>query len=269
MARQPGRKTAPRGAGKHGKGRAPSGIARRLDALMNDDLGGAIPFQALAYVKASLREDMAGRHTFKAIKAAVDDGEMAHALAMKSVENHPIEEVMARSGASAACATGCAFCCILTPGGNGGPITRAEAARLFEPLVALRGTRDGRDWHPDACAALDPETRTCRAYADRPVICRATASTDAAICEALAHGDESRGTNGRHAAAYMLHVAQALGRRSVGAEAPTYALARFTAAVIEGAGFEAALKASRHDHEETAEITRDAMAAFAHATRGS
>lgn len=273
MARQPrrtgGHPARPSRAGV--RAAAPTGVARRRGALMADDLGGAVPFQALAFVKAGLEADMAARSTFREIKAAVESGEMAVALAMKSVQRHPIETILERNGSRAACAAGCAFCCILAPDaagrGNGGPITRVEAERLFAALAPLVGAPDGRDWRADACPALDPETKMCRAYESRPVLCRSTASADAAICEALADGDESRGTNARHAASYMLHVAQALGRRSMGAEAPTYALARFAAAVIDGAGLEAALKAARHSRAETEEIARDALAAFAHATR--
>jgi Fe-S-cluster containining protein len=261
-----------------GKAAPPAGLSRRVAALMADDLGGAVSFNALAFVKASLQGAIAaraaaapaqGQGAFKAVKSAAERGDMALEIAGRSVAETPIDDILAAHGTPAACAAGCAFCCVLTPDGNGGPITEAEAARMYPALAALRGAPDGRDWHAHACAALDPETRMCRAYETRPVLCRATASADAATCEALAGGDESRGTNARHAAAYMLHVAQALNRRSLGAEAPTYALARFTAAVIDGAELDAALRAARHGPAETRAVTEDAIAAFAQATRNA
>lgn len=145
-----------------------------------------------------------------------------------------------------ACRAGCAFCCIL-PGADGGTVTEAEARRLHAALAPRAGAPDGRAWHADACPALDPDTRACRAYADRPLICRAYLSTDAAACEAVAGGTPAPGpgTMGGYATALAAHgIARAAlrGARAV----PTYALRRVAAAAVEGRDVETALGEARH-----------------------
>lgn len=156
-----------------------------------------------------------------------------------------------------ACASGCAFCCILN-GEDGGTITEAEAVDLHAALAPLAGLPDGRDWHPRACPALDPETRTCRAYDARPMICRAYVSTDAGACETVAEGNvaEGPGTLGpyhTYLAAIGLSRAALKGTRRVA----THALSRLAAATVAGAPLEEALAASRHKPAELeAELRR-------------
>ena len=148
--------------------------------------------------------------------------------------------------AGLACAPGCAFCCIL-PGEDGGTVIAAEARALHAALVPLRGRPDGRAWTPQACPALDPATRLCRAYDARPVICRTYVSRDAAACEAIARGEPRPGTG--TLPAQLAHVtAHALARAAlVGlARAPTYSLAATAAAALDGADADAALRAARH-----------------------
>ena len=91
-----------------------------------------------------------------------------------------------------ACKTGCAFCCILS-GEDGGTITEVEAKQVFTALNKFQNKPDGRDWNPSACAALDPETLTCRSYETRPMICRSYISTDASACEKVAQGESGSG----------------------------------------------------------------------------
>jgi hypothetical protein len=142
-----------------------------------------------------------------------------------------------------ACRAGCAFCCIL-PGADGGTVTEAEARRLHGALAALPPP-EGPPWHAEACPALDPATRTCRAYEARPLICRAYVSTSADACERVARGTpaEGPGVLAPHTvmlAAHGLARAALKGLRAV----PTYALRR----VAAGAGRppDEALAAARH-----------------------
>ncbi len=146
----------------------------------------------------------------------------------------------------AACGEGCAFCCILK-GADGGTITEAEARRLHGALAPLAGAPDGRAWHADACAALDPATRMCRAYDARPMICRSYMSVEVAACEAIAEGTPAPGT-GVMGAQFTYLTAHALARAALKgvAVAPTYGLAAIARAAVEGATVEAALKAARH-----------------------
>lgn len=136
---------------------------------------------------------------------------------------------------TAACATGCAFCCLIDDGGSGGPITRTEAEALQAALAGPAIRPDARTWHPRACAALDPATRTCRAYDARPMICRSYVSPDAAACARNAEGEAVPGPG--VAGAHPLYLAVlALCRIALAgvAEVRTWSLARTTAAVMAG-----------------------------------
>jgi Fe-S-cluster containining protein len=156
-----------------------------------------------------------------------------------------------------ACADGCAFCCILS-GEDGGTITEAEAIALHSALAPLSGQPDGRAWHPKACPSLDPETRSCRAYDARPMICRAYVSTDVEACKAVSEGQAAigPGTLGpyhTYLAAIGLSRAALKGVKRVS----TYALAKVAAAAVEGALLDDALASARHKPTELdAELKR-------------
>jgi len=156
-----------------------------------------------------------------------------------------------------ACTQGCAFCCILR-GDDGGTITEAEARGLHAALAPLAGQADGRSWTKGACAALDPQTRSCRAYDARPMICRTYVSTDVSACEKVAQGQAvaGPGTLGpyhTYLAALGLSRAALKGIRRVA----TYSLARVTAGAIDGLDAEATLAAARHKPTELdAELRR-------------
>jgi Fe-S-cluster containining protein len=156
-----------------------------------------------------------------------------------------------------ACAQGCAFCCILN-GDDGGTITESEATELYLALAPLAGHPDGRSWHPKACPSLDPETRTCRAYDARPVICRAYVSTDADACERVSKGEAAAGPGTldpyhTYLAAIGLSRAALKGTKRVS----TYALSRLAAAAVDGASLDDALAVARHPPSELdAELRR-------------
>ncbi|MFA8384809.1 MAG: YkgJ family cysteine cluster protein [Pelagibaca sp.] len=156
-----------------------------------------------------------------------------------------------------ACSDGCAFCCILS-GADGGTITETEATALHTALAPLAGQPDGRAWHPKACPSLDPETRCCRAYEARPMICRAYVSTDVEACKSVSEGQAAPGpgTLGpyhTYLAAIGLSRAVLKGTKRVS----TYALSRVAAAAVEGVSLDEALAASRHKPTELdAELKR-------------
>lgn len=151
--------------------------------------------------------------------------------------------------ADLACAQGCAFCCILT-GDDGGTITGAEARNLHDALSPLAGQPDGRSWHPKACPSLDPETRMCRAYATRPMICRSYVSTDVAACEAISMGKDASGPGVRGAQTTYL-TALALCRVALKgvAKVSTYSMAQMAAASVDGKPLAEALKSARQPHK--------------------
>ncbi|SFS21792.1 YkgJ family cysteine cluster protein [Yoonia litorea] len=135
----------------------------------------------------------------------------------------------------AACAEGCAFCCILN-GGEGGVITAFEAEQLHTALTPLAGQPDGRAWHPKGCPALDPDTRSCRAYDARPMICRSFISTDAAACEINAEGGKEMGAGllGNHLD-YLLVLALCRAALKGITQVQTYSLADTAALGVAGA----------------------------------
>lgn len=158
---------------------------------------------------------------------------------------------------NAACAEGCAFCCILT-GGDGGTITEAEATRLHDALAPLAGAPDGRAWHPEACPALDPDTRTCRAYDARPMICRSFLSTDVEACRTNASGGEASGAGllGTHVDYLAVH---ALIRDTLKgtARVATFSLARIAAGAVDGEPLAQGLDAARHGSKALEGACRD------------
>ncbi len=147
--------------------------------------------------------------------------------------------------ASAACAAGCAFCCILS-GRDGGVIAEAEARVLHAAVAPLAGALDGRDWHPRACAALDPQSRTCRVYESRPLICRTYMSKDATACAQIAEGIPAPGAGVLGVQGLMLAV-HALVRAALAkvSQVPTYSLARISAGAADGEDVATSLRAAR------------------------
>jgi len=143
------------------------------------------------------------------------------------------------------CAAGCAFCCILS-GTDGGTITAAEAEQLHAALAPQRGKNTGAAWHPQACAALDPATRQCRAYDARPLICRSYISTDVTACERIAEGTPAAGAGvvGAQGLALAVHALIRAALEGV-SQVPTYALARITAGAMAGEDAATTLRAAR------------------------
>lgn len=155
------------------------------------------------------------------------------------------------------CAQGCAFCCILT-GDDGGTMTEAEARALHRALSPLAGAPDGRGWHPHACPALDPESRTCRAYDARPMICRSYVSTNVSACQAVSAGRAATGAgtlSPYHT--YLAALGLARGALKGVRRVSTYALSRVAAAAVAGQDIDTALRAARHKPGELdAELRR-------------
>lgn len=161
----------------------------------------------------------------------------------------------------AACAEGCAFCCILR-GGDGGTITESEAERLHIALAPLAGQPDGRDWHPEACPALDPATRACRAYEARPMICRSFLSVDAGACEVNAAGGAAVGAGllGTHLDYLAVHALARDALRGI-ARVPSYSLARVAAGAVAGEACNVSLDAARQPSPALEAACRDAIQA--------
>ena len=136
---------------------------------------------------------------------------------------------------NAACTQGCAFCCILS-GGEGGVITGFEAKQLYTAVAPFANQPDGRDWHPEACPALDPVTRSCRAYEARPMICRSFLSMDASACERNAAGGEEQGAGllGSHLDYLVVHALCRQALKGI-TQVYTYSMAATAAAAVTGA----------------------------------
>lgn len=230
---------APRKQG--GKPRDLPTLRARLDGLR---LRGEVQARArsllLVWLDAAIAQGVPFDEVLRALKSGVAARTIAAAELQRIGANPP--DALLR----AACAPGCAFCCLL-PGDDGGTILGAEARALHPALVALRGQPDGSAWHPDACPVLDPQSRMCRAYDARPMLCRAYFSTDAGACEANAMGQPVAGAAVLGSQGLMLSV-QSVARAALAGVAtlPSYALARFARATLDGADLTEALRISRH-----------------------
>lgn len=224
-----------------GKPRDLSSLRARVGALR---VRGDVQARARSLLLVWLDAAMAQGVLFDEVLRALKSGGAARTIAaaeLQRIGTNPPEALL-----RAACAQGCAFCCLL-PGEDGGTILAVEARALHPALVALRGQPDGSAWHRDACPVLDPDSRMCRAYDARPMLCRAYFSTDATACEANAMGQPVPGAAVLGSQGLMLSV-HALARAAVAGvvTVPTYALARFARAALDGADLSDALRASRH-----------------------
>ncbi|SDG32490.1 Putative zinc-or iron-chelating domain-containing protein [Alloyangia pacifica] len=142
------------------------------------------------------------------------------------------------------CHAGCAFCCIIRVGKI--ILTFFEARRMYHDLVALRGARNGADWHPQACPALDPETLTCRVYANRPTICRGYFSTNRDLCEENSiRGVDPAQSSIRITAFAKLPWFLPVLAEAIGEEYARFDLTTFSNLVLSGADFIEALTISR------------------------
>lgn len=198
----------------------------------------------LAWIDAAATHDMPLKEALRRLRdgeAALEAGNAALAGQLADPKG---------PAARAACASGCAFCCILS-GADGGMITGAEATRLHAALAPLAGEPDGRDWHDKACPALDPESRRCRAYDARPMICRSFISDDADSCERIAAGEAATGPGvlgGYPLALSVFALTREALRGTIAV--PTYSLARVAASSVEGADLTSALGNALHPPRE-------------------
>lgn len=163
----------------------------------------------------------------------------------------------------AACSDGCAFCCILS-GGDGGLITLSEAERLHAALLPEQGKPDGRAWHKYACPALDPATRSCRAYEARPTICRSFLSTDADACRKNAEGGQEQGAGllGNHLDYLAVHALCRQALKGI-AQVNSYSLSAVAAGAVAGQSAEASLAAARHKPTVLDQTCKDGATAAA------
>lgn len=223
-----------------GAGKAASARAQRL---------------AVAYLDAARQHGRSPREVVAAFASGAAALTLGTAAREALLANPP--EALRRM----ACREGCAFCCILR-GGDGGTITEAEALSLHGALAPLAGLPDGRTWHPDACPALDPVTRACRAYDARPMICRSFLSTDAEACRINSEGGAAAGAGlvGTHLDYLALHALAREALRGV-ARVPTYSLSRIAAGAVSGETATQSLEAARHAPRALDDACRDAARA--------
>lgn len=198
----------------------------------------------VAWVTTAVQHSMPLNEVLRRLR----DGEAAEAIGRTAIAPQLADP--SGPSARAACAPGCAFCCILS-GEDGGTITQTEAKRLHDALAPLKGQPDGRDWTPKACPSLDPDTRLCRAYDARPMICRSYMSSDVAACEMIAEGTPAEGAGVLGAQTLYLAVLTLSRNLLKGiTRVPTYSLSRIASGAIDGESLEDALAAARHGPRE-------------------
>lgn len=207
----------------------------------------------LAWVNTAVQHAMPLNEVLRRLR----DGEAAEAIGRTAIAPQLADPN--GPAARAACAPGCAFCCILS-GDDGGTITQIEARRMHQALAPLEGQLDGRAWMPKACPSLDPETRLCRAYDARPMICRSYMSSNVAACEVIAGGTPAEGAGVLGAQALYLAVLMLTRNLLKGiTRVPTYSLSRIAVGAIDGESLEDALTAAKHGPRELdEEVARQA-----------
>jgi Fe-S-cluster containining protein len=230
-------------------------IAARVESARIKDLSATVQARAkrilLSYLQTAQSHEMPLTDVLGEMASGQAAWRLGHAVRDEIMKNPP--DVVGK----AACAESCAFCCILK-GGEGGLITAFEATQLHKALASQQGKPDGRDWHPDACASLDPETRTCRAYDARPMICRSFISTDAEACKKNAEGGKERGAGllGNHLDYLVIHALCRAALKGV-TMVHSYSLAAVTAGAVSGAEAGTTLATSRHKPSALAIACRD------------
>ncbi|WP_375254421.1 YkgJ family cysteine cluster protein, partial [Yoonia sp.] len=119
-----------------------------------------------------------------------------------------------------------------------------------------------RDWHKDACPALDPETRSCRAYEARPTICRSFLSMDADACRENAEGGKAQGAGllGSHLDYLAVHALCRQALRGI-SQVPSYSLAATAAGAVAGQDLESSLHAARHKPSALDQACKEGTAA--------
>ncbi len=176
------------------------------------------------------------------------DGEAAETVGRTALD----PQLADPNGAAArsACSVGCAFCCILS-GSDGGTITKLEAERLHAALSKRAGEPDGRHWHPNGCPSLDPETRVCRVYDERPMICRTYISSEVSACESIANGEAAEGAGVLGAQSLYLSVLQLSRSMLKGiTRLPTYNLSKVAAGSVDGHSLSDTLESAQHAPRE-------------------
>lgn len=229
------------------------------------DVGRAADDRAHRLLDAYLATAESHGRPSREVVADLASGEAARQIAMALLEQTAAAppEIMR----NAACGAGCAFCCILA-GGDGGTITESEAARLHQALTPLAGQPDGRQWHPEACPALDAQTLACRAYDARPMICRSYLSSDATACEANLDGGTAPGSGliGSHLDYLAILALSRVALKGISRVA-TYSLSGVAAAAIDGKEAAASLEAARHPSKTLETACRSVAKAAGRARR--
>ncbi|MEL7430892.1 MAG: YkgJ family cysteine cluster protein, partial [Pseudomonadota bacterium] len=129
-------------------------------------------------------------------------------------------------------------------------------------LQPIAGQPDGRDWHPQACPALDPATQTCRAYEARPMICRSFLSMDASACEANANGGTEQGAGllGSHLDYLAIHVLCRQALKGI-TQVHSYSMADTAKGAVEGGDESATLRAAKQGSAALERACKDGVLA--------
>lgn len=120
------------------------------------------------------------QHARRALRMAAEQLDLTAALEALAdgtiAQRLTLEGFTAAIPSDAACTAGCFFCCVF--------VDRASAAEAEIRAVhrAIAGL-PSPEFHPDACPALDPETKACRAYEVRPLMSRDVTAPRVEPCE--------------------------------------------------------------------------------------
>jgi len=234
-------------------------LARRVDKAMVKGVDKSVALRGRRILASYLQTAQSYGMPVKEVIAEMASGQAAWRLG--SAVRDEILKTPPAAVTNAACQQGCAFCCILS-GGEGGVITGFEATQLHEAAAPLAGQAEARDWHPLACPALDPETRNCRAYDARPMICRSFLSVDADACRENAEGGAAQGAGllGSHLDYLVVHALCRQALKGI-AQVPTYSMAATAAQAVAGRSPDQCLADARHKPSVLETACQDAIKA--------
>ncbi|WP_108816477.1 YkgJ family cysteine cluster protein [Loktanella sp. Alg231-35] len=234
-------------------------LAAKVESARLKDIDTSVQTRAKRILSSYLQTAQSYAMPVKDVVAEMASGQAAWRL------GHAVRDEIKKAPSDvvhkAACAEGCAFCCILS-GGEGGLITAFEATQLHDALEPHHSKPDGRDWHPEACPALDPETRKCRAYDARPMICRSFISMNAEACEKNAAGGKEQGAGllGSHLDYLVIHALCRQALKGI-TMVHSYSMAATAAGAVGGDTATDTLAKSRHKPNALDIACRDGAAA--------
>ena len=148
-------------------------LLRELQRASLDESANSKPVepQGRELAKRSVEQAVRTEVSFKTYVDALRSGYAIQSWGVHMLEQQPYDM---SSMSPVGCAKGCFYCCCTDI-----YVTLSEAEEVAKAVQGLPLPT----FHPKACPALDPDTKACRAYTKRPLVCRSYFVVDAQTCK--------------------------------------------------------------------------------------